>query len=154
MPAAKKNKYAQKWDKNIALELIALVEKHLKKKGSYHIGKACMEALEKLRKKHPNIGFKGAQLWSYLSDKFKKEEEVFEAIKKAELIAEGNIVEDALKGSLKSAAMAIFYLKNKHGYSDKTDMSLQGGDRPIRVITDKEGEALLERLLADNHKEA
>jgi hypothetical protein len=60
--------------------------------------------------------------WAYIANTYEDNEEVFRAIKKVEVLLEQRIINSTLTGDIKSAAMAIFYLKNKHGYKDKQEV--------------------------------
>ncbi len=110
MSAPTKNKNAEKWTKEAALEFIKKVESEIEDSNNYVIGRAVV-----------NAGG-SPKLWPYLAKKFQDCEIVSNAIKRVEILFEGKLVNDTLNGKCKSAAMAIFYLKNKHGYKDKTEI--------------------------------
>lgn len=117
MPAAEGNKYAEKWTKEAALEFLGTALEKAKTKGVYHLGGMLVDLGH-----YP-------QLWAYLSSTFKQDKEVFEAIKKVESALEAKIVQDSLTGDIKGQTMAIFYLKNKHGYVDKQEV-----DQTVRNV--------------------
>lgn len=120
MAAEEGNKYAEKWTNVTALEAIAKVHGwSLTHHDNYHIGYALTQ-----NGLYPEI-------WSYFTEKFEDDPEVFQAIKNLEQLYEQRIVNNTITGKAKSAAMAIFYLKNKHGYEDKHQH--EGGDpnKPI-----------------------
>ena len=97
---------------------------------NYHLGLSLIECGQ-----YPEV-------WAYLTNKFDENSEVFKAIKKVEQFLEARIVNSTMSGDAKSAAMAIFYLKNKHGYEDKLvndnnhkveSTTIKFGDREITV---------------------
>ena len=64
--------------------------------------------------------------WAYVTNKFSDNDFVFKAIKGIESVIERNIIHNTMTGDAKSAAMAIFLLKNKYGYKDKTETEHSG----------------------------
>lgn len=78
------------------------------------------------------------QWWSEMTEKFINNTTVSEAIKKVENAIESNIIANTMTGEAKSAAMAIFLLKNKFGYVDKseraTDITTNGKSFNIKDI--------------------
>ncbi|XCI75227.1 MAG: hypothetical protein ABI045_00370 [Flavobacteriales bacterium] len=50
---------------------------------------------------------------------------VANSIKNVETLLEGKIVEDLLMVEIKSTPIAIFYLKNKFGYKDKSEQEIK-----------------------------
>lgn len=109
MPFQLGNKDAEKWNKESTLlfldNVISIIESN---RSTIHLGKVIVEAGH-----YP-------ELWTYLTNKFKDDQDVFQSIKKAETLLEARIVENTMNGHIKSTPMAIFYLKNKHGYEDKS----------------------------------
>ena len=105
------NKFAEKWNETTALDMIAKVQQYNESNVyNYHLGKALIEC-----DAYP-------ELWSALTNKFTDNAKVSKAIKKVEQYLEARIVNDTVCGEAKSASMAIFYLKNKHGYTDKKEV--------------------------------
>jgi hypothetical protein len=130
MAAPEGNKFAEKWTEKKALDFLSEVEAHIiDNKDNYHLGLTCVECGQ-----YP-------ELWAYLGHKFEKNKKVFKAIKKIESTLEARIINSTMKGDLKSAAMAIFYLKNKHGYKDKQDIKLNTKIDPVEfILFDKNNE--------------
>lgn len=115
MAAKEGNTNAEKWTTETAAEFIEKVHQYnIENTDNYHLGKAIIES----------GGY--VELWSYLTDKFKEDKIVFQAINKAEQFLEARIINNTVSGEGKSAAMAIFYLKNKHGYKDKSETEHSG----------------------------
>ena len=113
------NTNAEKWTEETALEFINTVHDYnVKNTGNYHLGLSIIENGQYL------------EVWSYLANKFSDNDIVFKTIKKAEQFLESRIINSTISGEAKSAAMAIFYLKNKHGYVDKQETE------NIHTITD------------------
>jgi len=111
MAAAEGNKYAEKWTEETATEAIGKVYQYnLDNEWNYHLGGALIEC------------DLYEELWSYFADKFKDNDKVFKAIRKVEKHLEARIINSTMSGVAKSAAMAIFYLKNKHGYKDQSEI--------------------------------
>ena len=111
MAAPMGNKFAQKWTEETALSKINEVLKYCKDNpNNYHLGYALIEC-----DVYPDW-------WAYIANTYEDNEEVFRAIKKVEVLLEQRIINSTLSGDIKSAAMAIFYLKNKHGYKDKQEV--------------------------------
>lgn len=108
MAAAKGNKYAEKWNEETALEFVLKVMQYNEdNEQNYHLGLSLIEC----------GGY--PELWAYFCNTFDNNSKVFKAIKKVEQLLEARIVNNTINGEAKSAAMSIFYLKNKHGYEDK-----------------------------------
>ena len=115
--SVKGNKNAEKWTEQEAINFIESVYDYIQEnKDNYHLGFALIQCGQ-----YP-------ELWAYIGNKFKDSTTVFKAIKKVELTLESRIVNSTMTGAIKSAAMAIFYLKNKHGYKDKTETVIETPD--------------------------
>ena len=111
MAAPKGNKNAEKWTEETVLKAIEKVYQYnLDNTDNYHLGGALIE-----NDLYP-------ELWAYFTNTFKDNDIVFKAIKKVEVFLENRIVNSTMSGVAKSAAMAIFYLKNKHDYKDKSEV--------------------------------
>ena len=109
--APKGNKNAEKWTEETVLKAIEKVHQYnLDNEWNYHLGGALIEC-----DLYP-------ELWSRMAEKFKDNPIVCQAIKKAEYFLESRIINSTMSGVAKSAAMAIFYLKNKHDYKDKSEV--------------------------------
>ena len=122
------NKNAEKWTVEETLSFIQKVQVYNETHpNNYHLGLALIE----------NGGY--PEMWSYLGDKFKDNDIVFKAIKKTESFLEARIINATISGDAKSAAMAIFYLKNKHGYRDSKDIqhSTPEGVSSISITLDE-----------------
>lgn len=123
MAAHKGNKYNQKWNaKNILEKLNEIEELVRSKPDEYHLGGFIIKA-----GLYP-------QWWTEKAAKFIDDQDVNESIKRIEGILEARIINSTLSGELKSAAMAIFYLKNKHGYTDKVEQEVINKDRKPIII--------------------
>lgn len=107
MPAAEGNKYAEKWTREATLEKLTEVMKCVESASCVYIGEAL--AL---------CGVYG-QWYSAMADKFKDDDEVSETIKRIDQAFEAKLVGKTLKGEL-NPTMAIFTLKNKHQWNDKS----------------------------------
>ena len=121
MPAPEGNKFAEKWTKDEALNLIDELIDFLKDNSDqYHLGGALIQ-----------IG-QYPELWSRLYNKFDGvEDEVCQAIKKTETFLEARIVNSTLSGEAKAVAMAIFLLKNKYGYEDNQGMDITSNGKKL-----------------------
>ena len=107
----KGNKFAQKWTEETTLNKLNEVLTYCKNNPkNYHLGYALIEC-----DVYP-------EWWSYIANTYEDNDNVFKAIKKVEVLLEQRIINSTLTGDIKSAAMAIFYLKNKHGYKDKQEV--------------------------------
>ena len=107
----KGNKFAQKWTEETVLNKLNEVLTYCKNNPkNYHLGYALIEC-----DVYP-------EWWAYIANTFEDNDNVFKAIKKVEVLLEQRIINSTLTGDIKSAAMAIFYLKNKHGYKDKQEV--------------------------------
>jgi hypothetical protein len=103
------NKVAEKWTEKTALDFINRVHQYnIDNKDNYTLGLAIIECDQY------------TDIWAYITNKFKENIAVFRLIKKVEEYLESRIVNSTMSGEAKSAAMAIFVLKNKYGYEDKT----------------------------------
>jgi hypothetical protein len=123
MAAPKGNKFAEKWNEKKALQFLDDVYDYItENKDNYHLGLACVECGH-----YP-------ELWAYIGNKFEANKKVFKAIKKIEVILESRIINSTMSGKIKSAAMAIFYLKNKHGYKDKQNIQLDNEIDPVEFV--------------------
>lgn len=107
--APKGNKNAEKWTEETVLEAVVLVYEYCKNHKTPFLGIA-LNALDF-----------SAQRWSEWTKKFSDNKVVLESIKKTETLIEANLVEGGMKGDFNST-MAIFTLKNKHGWRDKKEV--------------------------------
>lgn len=122
------NKNAETWTVDEALSFIERVQEYNETHPqNYVLGLALIEC----------GGY--PDLWAYLGDKFIDNQFVFRAIKKVETFLESRIINATISGDAKSAAMAIFYLKNKHGYRDSKDIqhSTPEGVGSIQITLDE-----------------
>lgn len=113
MGAPKGNKFAEVWTEDTALNFLDKVKTYIgENKKEFHLQGIVVEC----------GGY--PELWAYLANKFSNIPNVFNTIKGIEILLEKRIVNATISGEAKSAAMAIFYLKNKHGYKDKTEQDV------------------------------
>lgn len=70
-------------------------------------------------------------IWIEWKEKFKDNEPVFRTIKQIEQCFENNQYKGALNGQL-VASVAIFGLKNNHGWRDKSETDLTTGGQPFK----------------------
>ena len=123
MAAKKGNKYAEKWTKEIVL-------KELKQMLDY-LFSASGETTVFLCELLSSFDLY-AQIWSDWKNKFKDSEEVSEAIKRIETVLEARLAKGALTGKY-VASVAIFSLKNNHGWTDKSEVDVTSGGKTISV---------------------
>lgn len=76
-----------------------------------------------------------AQRFSEWAEKFEKEVEISESIKKIKELFENRINKGALTGKL-NPTMTIFNLKNNYGWKDKTDIdhTTKGKELPVPIL--------------------
>ena len=113
MAAEKGNKYAEKWNKENALQLLKdALNTLIKDKDIMYIG----ELAEKQSTYH--------HVYTYIVDKFGKENKVFSTIKKKiDNIIETRLFKEALKNNV-NPTVAIFGLKNNYNWRDKRDIDV------------------------------
>ena len=118
------NKNAEKWTESKLLPLLGDMRLYAIENESYAIVSVLV-----------NFNLY-AEWWSMMTNKFYENENVSKAIKEVECIIEKNIIQNTMTGDAKSAAMAIFLLKNKFGYKDatQTDVTTNGKDFNINEI--------------------
>jgi len=128
--AQKDNNNAEKWTEKEALKAIKKVSDYnIENKGNYHLGLALIE-----NDLYP-------ELWAYFTNTFKDNPLVFKAIKKVESFLEARIINSTMSGEARGQAMAIFYLKNKHNYRDKTETDITSkGESIIQSPEEREKE--------------
>lgn len=118
MPAPAGNKYNEKWTLETTNELFDKILTYIEdNKKCRSISEAIVEVGEY------------EELVMYLEKKFAGED--FKSIKKARDICKNRLVNQGLDGEA-NTTMAIFILKNNHGFKDKTDVT--SGDKPIESI--------------------
>lgn len=113
MAAEPGNKYAEKWDKETTLAKLSDLLKEAKKTSVYYIGQGLA-----------NIGMYH-QWYSEMADKFKDDQDVSDTIKGIDQTFEAKLVSLGLQGSV-NPTMAIFTLKNKHLWKDKSEIENNG----------------------------
>ena len=122
MSTKKGDKIAEKWDKPTVLEKLGCI----------------FESAENTYAIRTALIANGLyhEWWSYITNKFKKDKDIFNTIKAIEDKIESNIIERTMSGDAKSTAMAIFLLKNKFGYKDKqeVDHTTKGEKLPAMTI--------------------
>lgn len=144
MPAPKGNKNAETWTREAVIEQLAKIEAEAKKPSCLWLGSALVK-----------VGLY-RELWSYWSEKFKGDDVVFQTIKRIDQYFEDRLFAKAAKGDL-NATIAIFGLKNNHGWTDKKDVDVTTkgesiNERKIKPedLTDEE----LKTLIAIKKKSA
>lgn len=132
--AQKGNKNAEKWTAEIVTEFFKSVED--KRFATYVFGEAISLTIEEFIKdgKIKTNEKVWSGLNSYLQQKFKDNSIVFNTIKKAEQSFESKLLNDAFNGDIKNAAIVIFYLKNKHGYKDKTETDITTNNESLNPV--------------------
>lgn len=115
------NTNAEKWTEEVVRANLAVMLDMAKSSNYRTIGKLCLD--NDLSPFH----------WSEWALKFKGNSFVLQAIKEIERIVEANLVEQAMDGNANST-MAIFTLKNKHGWEDKRTQENTGANGgPIKI---------------------
>lgn len=113
MGAPKGNKFAEVWNEETTLNKLAEITNYIKEnKKEFHLGGILVQC-----ELYPDW-------WSDMANKFSNNLKVYRTIKSIETLLEQRIINATISGEAKSAAMAIFYLKNKHGYKDKTEQDV------------------------------
>lgn len=119
--APKGNKNAEKWTVDATLSKLEEMQTIAIERNYFTLGKLCIDS-----GMNPHT-------WSELANKFKENAVVSTAIKRIERIVEANLNHKALEGDL-NPTMAIFTLKNKHGWEDKRKTESTGPDGgPIQI---------------------
>lgn len=129
--APKENKNAEKWTEEEAIELFNKVYESACKETTYpsgeniikgylchFIGEACDEAETTI------------DILKYVRNKFNLQSS-YNRIKRK---CERNCFTDSKKGII-VASLAIVNLKSNHGWTDRAETTLQGGDKPIQTAT-------------------
>lgn len=111
MAGSKGNKNAEKWTVAEVKKKLAEIEAEAKKPTCLWLGSALVR-----------VGLY-RDIWAYWSEKFEKDEIVFRTIKQIEQIFEDRLFDKAAKGDL-VASVAIFGLKNNHGWKDKSEQEV------------------------------
>ena len=121
--SVKGNKFAEKWTEETVLEMLEKMISFIEVRKAYAIVTVLSEF-----KLYP-------QWWSEMTNKFKGNKRVSEAIRRTEACIESNIIKDTMSGDARSATFSIFLLKNKFGYKDKTeeDLNLNGDLKVINL---------------------
>lgn len=137
----KGNKNAEKWTEETTLKAIERIHKYnVKNKKNYHLGLSIIET-----GLYP-------QWWSEMATKFKENNLVSESIKKAEAFLEARIINSTMSGEARGQAMAIFYLKNKHDYKDKTETDITSKGESIIPQSPEERQKEIEELIEEAKK--
>lgn len=124
MAAPKGNKNAEKWTEETVLKQLAEIEKHANKRTTLWLGSALVK-----------VGLY-MDIWDYWKTKFRENEVVFRSIKAIEAIFQDRLFTEALKGDVNST-VAIFGLKNNHGWTDKQETTIKGdSEKPLVIIDD------------------
>lgn len=132
MAAKKGNKTAEKWTEKTVLDFLKKIESHAADDTCLYLGNALVR-----------VGLY-KEIWSYWKDKFSENDHVFQPIKKIEQIFEDKLFSGALSGD-HVPSVAIFGLKNNHGWKDKTEVETTER-RIYEHFTDEELEAEKKRL--------
>lgn len=120
MAAPKGNKYAEKWTEETVLEKLSEIEVYAKKQTTLWLGSALVKA---------GLYF---DVWDYWKTKFKDNAKVFRTTKKIEAIFQDRLFSKALNGDVNST-VAIFGLKNNHGWTDKQETTLKGDSNAVQI---------------------
>lgn len=138
MPAPKGNTYAEKWTPELVVRFFDSVK--TKTGQTFHFGKAVAITLEEMASEIGTSRKTADNICGYLKEKFHDNPEVLGTIKSAEMEFEAHIVDQTMKGNA-VPSMAIFQLKNKHGYKDRTetDITHKGNNITVNITDDIPG---------------
>jgi len=109
MAAKKGNKTAEKWTRQNTLKILDEILENVKHDKIFYLGVALAQ-----------IDLY-SELWSFWINKFKGDDDVFQAIKRVEAQIESNLLLQAGTNKI-NATIAIFVLKNKYKWSDKQEI--------------------------------
>ena len=109
MPAKKGNTYAEKWTKAEVLKALKQIQAEAQRPTCTWLGTALVR-----------VGLY-REIWTYWKEKFAKDIEVFQTIKNIDTIFEERLFSKALRGEA-NATVAIFGLKNNHGWKDRQEV--------------------------------
>lgn len=109
MAAPRKNKNAEKWNKQTVTKALIEIEDYIIAEKSVYLAAALVNF-----RLYP-------QIWSEWRDKFEDDRIVSEAIKHIDALIETNLVTRLLNNQC-NAAGAIFILKNRHRMADKQEV--------------------------------
>ena len=115
------NKDAEKWTEEATISILKDMAEFTIENEAY--------SLSTLLQKHRLYN----DWWVYISEKFKNNDTVFRIIKGIETSIESNIINNTMDGTAKSGAMAIFLLKNRYGYKDKTETDITTGGESFNI---------------------
>src|SRR5690625_2054382 len=118
----KGNTFAEKWTEETVLEMLEKMISFIEVSKAFAIVTVLSEF-----KLYP-------EWWSEMTNKFKGNKRVSEAIRRTEACIESNIIKDTMSGDARSATFSIFLLKNKFGYKDKTETDHTSGGNPLQAI--------------------
>lgn len=109
------NKFAEKWNEDTVITKIMEMQTNIIKDNLYTLNSSLFSV------------DLYSDWWAHMTEKFKENRNVSRAIKRTEQLIEENIIRSTMDGTVKSsAAFSIFLLKNKFGYSDKTETQHSG----------------------------
>ncbi len=118
------NKNAEKWTFEEAQKFFMdAYEKSIEKKGDDYLYDFIGEIARELGQ------YK--ELFGYLVDKFPSLEKYYVSIKSN---CEANCFYNGKKNNI-VPSMAIMNLKSNHGWTDRAETTIQGGDKPVSVIS-------------------
>lgn len=115
------NRNAEKWTEEVLLELLPKMLSFAVENNAYAIATVMVEFDLYV------------EWWSLTTKKFKDNKLVSQAIKDVEGAIESNIINNTMNGTAKSAAMAIFLLKNKFDYKDKVESDITTGGESFNL---------------------
>ena len=130
----KGNNAALKWTKEKVFEVLDKLDVHFKENpDNYMLGKALVD-----------IGLY-KEFYSYIVDRFKDDHDVLARMTQIQEEYEYRIINHTMSGDIKSAAMAIFILKNVSGYKDKTETEVITTEKPIPISFDDDVQIVNEK---------
>lgn len=118
--APKENKNAEKWTEDAAHKLFNACLETAKDKD-----KDCNDFIGEVAQENETDLY---QL-DYLKEKYPELEKVYKQIKRH---CESNCFTNGKKGNI-VPSMAIMNLKSNHGWTDRAETTLTGGDKPIQI---------------------
>lgn len=117
--APKENKNAEKWTKEESIKLFNDAIKLTENDSDYDFIGEVAKSLQTYR-----------DVFTYLKDKYKECKPLY---KRLTSNLEANCFSHGKKGDI-NTAMAIVNLKSNHGWTDRVENTLEGGENPIQTI--------------------
>jgi len=130
----KENNAALKWTEEKVMDVLDELSEHIKKNPTnYMLGKALID-----------VGLY-KEWYSYIADRYKDNYEVISRMTQIQAEYEYKIINSTMSGDIKSAAMAIFILKNVSGYKDKTETEIITTEKPLPISFDEDVQIIDEK---------